>query len=196
MAVIANEGNNKSFAGTPMKRVISVVFIALGAVAPAMAADAPLIVDEQAIEMASPGDWTGFYAGVGATGIAFNDSNETIGSLDGIVGFNWQAHDSFVVGAEAWLSGWRSNLDFSGISGGSEIRAGFLVTPALLAYASLGGMHFFQDGGATYAQLGLGAEYAVSDDISIDLEFKHWQEVSGAGVYRANSVSASVLWHF
>lgn len=161
-----------------------------------MAADAPLIIDDQAIEMASPGEWTGFYAGLGATGVVFNDTDEMMGSLDAVVGFNWQANDRFVVGAEAWLSGWASNYDVEGLNGGTEIRAGFLVTPALLAYASLGGLQFLKENGATYAQIGLGVEYAVTDDISVDLELKHWQEVSGAGVYQANSLSASVLWHF
>lgn len=179
-----------------MKKLVSVIFIALGATAPAMAADAPLIVDEQAINMASPGEWTGFYAGLGATGIAFVEPDGSIGALDGIVGFNWQANDSVVVGAEAWLSGWRSDMGETGVSGGTEIRAGFLMTPQLLAYASLGGMHFFKEDGATYAQIGLGAEFMVAEDMSIDLELKHWQEVSGLGEYSANSLSASVLWHF
>lgn len=180
-----------------MKRLISVVCIALCGVVPAAAADAPLIVDEQAMEMASPGEWTGFYAGLGATGIAFVEPPEaSMWAIDGIVGFNWQANDVIVVGAEAWLSGWRADDGETGVSGGTEIRAGFLVTPQLLAYASLGGMHFFKDDGATYAQFGIGAEYMVTEDISVDLEYKHWQEVSGAGIYSANALSASVLWHF
>ena len=146
--------------------------------------------------MASPGEWTGFYAGFGATGIAFVEPEASMAALDAIAGFNSQASDSIVVGAEAWLSGWRSNIDDTGLSVGAEIRAGFLVTPQLLAYASLGAMHFLKEDGATYAQFGLGAEYMVTEDISVDLEYKHWQEVSGAGVYSANALSASVLWHF
>lgn len=175
-----------------MKTTLTVTVLAIGMIASgAMAADAPLIVDESAFEMASP--WTGFYAGVGATGGRIED--ETFGYLDGIAGFNWQS-DAFVLGAEAWLSGWRSSIAGPGLSGGAEIRAGYLVTPEVLTYVSAGVMHFLRANGATYAQLGAGVEFMVADDMSVDLEYKHWQEISGGGIFRGDSVSASVLWHF
>lgn len=159
------------------------------------AADVPLIIDDRALEMASPSYWDGFYAGIGAAAAYNIDFAETFGFLDAIVGVNVQA-DSFVFGAEAWLSGWRSNLAGPGVTGGAEVRAGYLVTPEVLAYLSLGAVQFLQAGGGTYAQLGAGVEFGVTESMSLDFEYKYWKEISGAAVYQTHSVSTSALWHF
>jgi len=159
----------------------------------AQAADAPLIIEDETIAMASPTVWDGFYAGVGLTGSHYAPIAEVTGFLDGIVGYN-VSHDSFVFGAEAWLSGWQSNQFGPGLAGGVQGRGGFLVTPGALAYGSLGVMGYLQANGAVYAQLGLGVEFAVADGMTMDIEYKHWREIGGPK--SQNSVSASVLWHF
>lgn len=158
-----------------------------------LAADAPLYIDESTLDMAGPSQWEGFYAGVGITGAHNVNFAEDFGFLDVIGGFNVQA-DAFVFGAEAWLSGWRSTLAGPAFSGGVEGRAGYLVTPGALAYLSLGAMNFFVANGNTYAQLGAGMEFALTESMSTDIEYKYWQQLGGSNV--THSLSASVLWHF
>ena len=81
-------------------------------------------------------------------------------------------------GAEAYLSGWVSNLAGPGTSVGGEVRAGFLAKPEVLVYVSGGGMHFIT-GGATYGQVGVGVEFAAAEKMTIDIEYKFWQEMGG-----------------
>lgn len=177
-----------------MKKIVAgMAFAAALMGSTAFAADL-VVVDEQTMDFASDTSWSGFYAGVGITGAYNVDFAETFGFGDVIVGANVQA-DSFVFGAEAYLSGWRSNLAGPGWSGGAEVRAGYLVAPEVLVYVSGGAMHFIT-GGATYGQLGVGAEFMVAEDLSLDLEYKYWRELGGAGVFQTHSVSASLLWHF
>lgn len=139
-------------------------------------------------------DWDGFYAGLGLSGAYNVNLGERFGFVDGIVGVNAQLEGDFVVGAEVALSGWISDAPAGpGLSASGEVRGGFLVTPDVLLYGSAGAMHFIS-GGATYLQVGAGAEFAVADNMSLDLQYKYWVEMPG--VYRDHSLSASLLWHF
>ena len=175
-----------------MKTTLSIGAVIFGSwTAGAMAADLTLPPDDQMMGMASD-TWNGIYAGAGLTAAYNVDFGETFGFADGIVGFNHQVGD-FVFGAEAYLSGWQSNLAGPGISAGIEGRGGYLVTPDVLVFASGGAMHFIT-GGATYGQLGLGAEFAVAEHLSVDFEYKYWHQIGGT--YQTHSLSTSLLWHF
>jgi opacity protein-like surface antigen len=161
-------------------------------VAHATAADLDYpIVDEPA--PAASDAWNGLYAGVGLTGAYNIDFAETFGFIDGIVGGNLRA-DSWVVGAEASVSGWKSTISGPGLAIGGELRGGYLVSPDALAYLSGGVTHFVKTGGATYGQIGAGVEFVVAQNTSLDLEYKYWHEIGGP--YQTHSLSASVLWHF
>jgi opacity protein-like surface antigen len=165
------------------------IVLALGATG-AIAADAPdLIVDDEAIEMA--GDWTGAYVGVGVQGVRYLPGPQY--EVDGLVhfGFNFQA-DMFLFGAEAYLGGWLSDIGLSGWIAGGEARVGVLATPEVLVYGALGG-HVY-DLGAQYWDAGGGVEFMVSENMTVDLEYKHSFPVNTA--FNADSVSLSVNWLF
>lgn len=139
-------------------------------------------------------DWDGFYAGVGLGGarIANGGGTDTMAQLDAIVGVN-VTNDDFLFGAELWLGAYRDQgTGTYGGNGGVEARAGYLINQDVLIYAGLGRLHY--DTGTQFTTLGIGAEFAVSDEISIDLEYKYlgWSNTGDTG----HSLSASALWHF
>ncbi|TDQ63695.1 outer membrane immunogenic protein [Maritalea mobilis] len=139
-------------------------------------------------------DWDGFYAGVGlgGTSIAVDSGTDNLAQLDAIVGVNI-THDSFLFGAELFLGASRDIASGTyGGHGGIEARAGYLIDQDILIYAGLGRIHY--ESGAQYTTVGVGTEFAVSDDISIDLEYKYlgWSDTG----YTGHNFSASALWHF
>lgn len=157
----------------------------------AMAAD--LMMEPPAMEdMATGGDWDGFYAGVGITGTTSSTITENILSLDGIVGVNAQS-DMFVLGAEGYIQGKWSDLTgwYAGLGG--EIRGGVALGDAALLYGALGGE--IESGGATYLTGGGGIEFMIADATSLDLEYKHYWGVGGS-TWQGDSIGASVLFHF
>ncbi|MCF4098055.1 hypothetical protein [Maritalea mediterranea] len=135
-------------------------------------------------------DWEGFYAGVGIGGANIN--GDTMAQLDAIVGVN-VTQDDFLIGAEIWLGGYRDQGSGAmGGSGGIEARAGYLFTQDVLAYAGIG-RHFY-DTGDQYTSIGLGTEFVVSDQVTLDFEYKYlgWSDTGNTG----HSFGASALWHF
>jgi len=176
-----------------MKTILAAAIMAVGTFlsGAALAADLPVIVDDQTMAEATS-VWNGIYVGVGTT-VAYNvDFAETFGFGDAVVGANMQK-DAFVFGAEAYLSGWRSTLAGPGLSAGAEVRGGYLVTPDVLLYLSGGAMHFIS-GGNTYGQIGVGTEFKLADNLSLDVEYKYWHQLGG--IYQTHSLSTSLLWHF
>jgi opacity protein-like surface antigen len=172
-----------------MKSLVAAVAVVLGLASGALAADPPLVVEETP---AGGTVWDGFYAGVGITGAYNVDFAETFGFVDGVVGFNVQA-DTFVFGGEVVLSGWQSNLAGPGLSTNGEIRGGVLVTDDVLLYGSVGALYYIT-GGNVYGQLGVGVEFAVADNTTLDVQYKYWRQLGGA--FQTHSISTSLLWHF
>jgi outer membrane immunogenic protein len=158
-------------------------------------ADGPTEYPPLPTEYAQTGfDWDGFYAGVGLGGamVSNGGGTDTLAQLDAIVGVNL-TQDSFLVGAEIWLGANRDQSSGTyGGHGGIEARAGYLVDPNVLIYAGLGRLHY--ESGDQYTTIGLGTEFVVSDEISIDLEYKYlgWSNTGETG----HNLSASALWHF
>ncbi|AVX05010.1 hypothetical protein MXMO3_02498 [Maritalea myrionectae] len=139
-------------------------------------------------------DWDGFYAGVGLGGasIAVDSGTDTMAHLDAIVGVN-ATYDDFLFGAEIFLGASRDmSSGIYGGHGGVEARAGYLIDQDVLIYAGIGRLHY--ESGAQYTTVGLGTEFAISDDVSIDLEYKYlgWSDTG----YTGHSFGASALWHF
>lgn len=153
----------------------------------AHAADLP----DAAMAYASPTfDWDGFYAGVGLAGSAYN-TGVTIGQVEGVAGVNFTS-GQLLFGAEIY-AGWAVNNGGAG-SGlvGGEVRAGYLVDPAVLLYIS-GGGQFFTNGAVGLGTVGAGVEFAVTDDVTLDFEYKFlWNNAALNG----HQIGASVLWHF
>lgn len=170
--------------------LIAASAVALGAAPSAQAADL-IIVDEVAIAAATS-SWDGLYIGAGVSFLTSSSISENIWALDGIVGFNATFDSSWLLGAEAYASA--RNSDFDGWYGafGAEGRAGFLLNDMALIYAAVGAET--TSGGASYWTVGGGVEFLVSEDLSIDLEYKHYEPISGS--WTGDAIGVSLNWHF
>jgi outer membrane immunogenic protein len=136
-------------------------------------------------------DWDGFYMGLGLTGIAFNPGGSTMGAIDIIAGVNVTT-GNVLFGGEGWVGGYADSLGFTGVEAGIAGRLGYLVAPEVLIYLSAGGQFF--DAGAQYGTVGGGVEFAVSDNVSIDVEYKYWGWSNNG--FTGNSIGASANWGF
>jgi opacity protein-like surface antigen len=154
------------------------------------AADAPEVYVDPVVSMAS--DWDGFYLGAGviAETAAAPTPAENVVGLQGIAGFN-ATFDSFLIGGEAYVMPWWSNVAGGGISVGALARIGVLVTEDVLVYGAVGGE--VTNGGGTFGTLGGGVEFMVTEDVSLDLEYKHY---FGSNGDRYHHVGVSANWHF
>jgi len=165
----------------------------LASASAASAADPIMIVDEPAMAMAMGSSWDGPYVGVGGAFLSSTTIVETIGSVFGVIGANAVVGDNFLLGAEAYLSG-----NFSSLGGaayyalGAAGRAGVIVSDPVLLYGALGAEYV--DGGNTYATVGGGAEFSVTADLSLDVEYKYYIGLNNA--WQGHSISASANWHF
>ncbi len=133
-------------------------------------------------------DWDGFYTGIGLTGLAISTGTNA-GMADIIAGVNVTSGD-VLFGVEAWVGGWSSSLPSSGWGGGVEGRVGYLIAPEALIYLSGGG--YATSTGGSAGTVGLGAEFAATDALSVDLEYKYWMASGATG----NSIGASLNWGY
>lgn len=156
----------------------------------ALAAD-PVITPDPVISYASPTfNWDGFYAGVGVTGATYS-TNVNVGTIELYAGAN-ATSGSMLFGVEGSV-GWArnsANVDSFVVTG--EGRLGYLVSSDALIYAALGVEHY-TNGSTTLGAVGGGVEFAVTQDMTIDLEYKYLWD--GAGL-TGHKVGASALWHF
>ncbi|NOZ31566.1 MAG: hypothetical protein GXP01_00515 [Alphaproteobacteria bacterium] len=151
------------------------------------------ILGDQPEAYSSDFDWNGVYVGIGASVGSFVPGPVDAGFVDVIIGANVTNGD-FLIGGEVWVGGVVPITGFFGATSqlGGEVRAGVLVSDGALIYAGLGGVIF--DGGGQYATVGLGAEFVVSDNMTLDLEYKYWQGLNSA--FTASSLGASLNWYF
>jgi len=166
---------------------------------PAYAADA--VMEEPpapAAPMEEPpvATWTGAYAGL-TGGYAFSGrtENETIGNtintdgflLGGFVGYNYQV-GNIVAGAEADLGySWEDGSNVgqtsdSGVEGSLRARLGYVVSPAVLLYATAGGAAKdleVSNGSASENNTmvgwtaGAGADVMVTDNVFGRIEYRY-----------------------
>lgn len=125
---------------------------------------------------AVPFDWNGFYAGLYGVGRTSPVQGDQLG-----VGVNAGvnlAFDFYLVGAEVaveGLTGDSSNTSYADVLA----RGGLLVTDDVLVYAAAG---YGVDTGApaeTDILLGAGAEFAVTDNVSLRAQYLHGFPVIG-----------------
>ncbi len=176
-----------------MKKLYLSAFAAALLTGPALAHTPPPPPPAPTIEVAptysSPAfDWDGFYMGLGITGLALN-SGTNVGFADLIAGVNMTS-GNLLFGLEGWIGGWSSTAPSTGWGGGAEARLGYLVSPEALLYMSGGG--YVVSTGGQIATVGAGAEFALTRDMSLDLEYKYWWSVPTTG----NSIGASLNWGF
>jgi opacity protein-like surface antigen len=138
-------------------------------------------------------DWTGGYAGIGGSYIRINPASANAVQLDGILGANLQT-GMFLVGLEGKL-GYSYNLTttFQQWEASVRGRAGVAVGDSALVYGSLG-YALYQGSGNTYYQAGLGVEFMLSDNMSLDVAYTHSMGANNANTLDA--LSTSLLWHF
>jgi outer membrane immunogenic protein len=136
-------------------------------------------------------DWSGFYAGLYGVGQSSPAGGTQYGlGLD--VGANI-TFDFYLVGAE---------VSFKGLTGGAGgtsyadvlARGGLMVTDEVLLYAAGG---YGIDTGAPVESdllLGAGAEFAMTDNVSLRAQYLHGFPVSGGN--DKNQVSLGANFHF
>lgn len=166
--------------------VASVAILTTGA----LAADPIITVEPAYIEPIAGFDWDGFYMGVGISGSTYTPALTAV-SADIIAGFNVTS-GSMLFGAEGWFGAHSDSSPATNWGGGLEARVGALITPDALLYVSGGGQ--FYDAGGQYGFIGAGAEFAVTDSLTFDLEYKYlgWSNT----LYTGHSLGLSALWHF
>ncbi len=174
---------------TKLATSLAVLLGAMAATSGAMAADL-ILIEEAAIESATS-NWDGFYAGAGVTFQSSTTTTETIFSVQGLVGAN-ATFDSFLLGAEGYLTYSWSSTGSDFWAAGGTVRGGVLATDDLLIYAALGGE--VTEGGSTFATVGGGAEFMVTEDLSLDLEYKYYIGLNNS--WEGHHVGVSANWHF
>lgn len=165
-------------------KTLSVVALGFAAAAlmsaPSMAAD--LIMDTPMVVPSSSVNWDGFYAGIQA-----GYDLDGYAPVQGVIGANMTASESFLVGVEFAMGPY---FDVGGGGGGGYEgylvgRAGVLAGPALLY--GMAGVNDV-DGGFGWI-VGVGAEFSVADNVSARLQVAQYDTSFTA-------VTAGVFWHF
>ena len=145
------------------------VMIATGA----MAADVPplVVAAPPPPPIAAPAfDWGGLYVG------AHGGGSQGVGEFGGQVGYN-VVNGNFLFGAEASIGVWWDE-EFSPVHVALTARGGFLVGDNLLVYGEAGFWRYLAFANdCPCAIFGLGAEYAISNSLSIFAEAKTLTEV-------------------
>ena len=161
----------------------------------AMAAD--LYVPETAapIVEATGTSFEGFYAGAQLGGYFQEDASQVL--IGGVIGYNF-ATDPIFAGVEL-----QGNYYFEGdFNAAGEVLAlgklGFLASDAFAIYAAGGVGYVWEDGGDDYSEfaLGVGAEYKVTDDMSVRADLLGIGYDDGGDTFDAARATVGVLWHF
>jgi opacity protein-like surface antigen len=168
--------------------------IAIGALAStflvstAMAADLMAPPPPEAAMMSSA-DWTGGYIGLGVAGRNFGSFNE--GEVN-IAAGGWLQAEQFLVGIDGSLGYFRDTFGGSGWVANLEGRAGIAVGDSVAVYGGLGVAHY--QAGNNYVTYGLGVEFKLADNWSLDVEARHW--VQNGGPLVGNELKGTVKYHF
>ena len=162
---------------------------------------------------AKSADWTGFYAGVMGGFSSVNNSecsDCTVGATNiaKVVGYNWDS-GSTVFGIEEWVvssvvSEWSEDpANYTKLTWQKLARFGWEIGDSALLYAAAGGglqMFWFEggyEGAALFGAVAGGAEFLVSDQISLrgHVQLSYAPDVEGVA-YTATSIAAGVIFHF
>jgi outer membrane immunogenic protein len=177
---------------------------ALATAALALTGSATLAADLYIPETAAPiieatgSSFEGFYAGVQLGGVFYdNDVQDTSVLVGGVVGYNFTA-DPLLVGIEL-----QGNYYFENdtVEASGDILAlaklGFVVTENVALYAT-GGVGYVWTDTTDFAQyaLGVGAEFKVTDDMSIRGDILALNYDNGSDDFDSARATVGVLWKF
>lgn len=144
-------------------------------------------------------DWNGFYAGVRVGG----ENAVTPADTDWLVGVELgvnAAYDMFVLGAEVAVDAvFEQPTTYA--YGEITARAGVLVAPEVLLYGTVG---YGTDFGSTVATssgnhwlAGVGAEFAVTDSVTLDARYVYgWEQSGAAGTSDIHKFTVGANFHF
>lgn len=148
--------------------------------------------------VASAFDWNGFYAGVRVGAQNSVAPSVTDWLLGGEIGVN-AAYDMFVMGAELAVDAVFATPDTYAY-GEITARAGVLVAPEVLVYGTVG---YGTDFGSTAAGAsgshilaGLGAEFAVTDSVSLDARYVYGWAQNAAPNTDIHKFTIGANFHF
>jgi len=167
----------------------------------AMAAD--LYVPETAapIVEATGTSFEGFYAGVQLGGVSYNNDIDTDASLllGGVVGYNFAA-DPLLLGVELQGNYYFENDEVDAYGDILALgKIGFVPVENFAIYAT-GGVGYVWTDNTDFAQyaLGVGAEFKVTDDMSIraDLLGLNYDNGNDDEMFDSARATVGVLWHF
>lgn len=146
---------------------------------------ADLIISEPAVIDNSVGfDWEGPYAGLFVSG----QTTPAVFGLGANLGVNVLLDNSLLAGFEGEVA-WLSNSTWQGDVSG---RLGFIADAALI-YAHIGVGANSSTG--AYVPVGVGAEFAVADNLSIKAEYAYqWDWDNGAQSAHVGKIGFN--WHF
>lgn len=146
---------------------------------------ADLIISEPAMIDNSVGfDWEGPYAGLFVSG----QTTPAVFGIGANLGVNVLLDDSLLAGFEGEVA-WLSNSTWQGDVSG---RLGFIADAALI-YAHIGVGANSTTG--AYVPVGVGAEFAVADNLSIKAEYAYqWDWDNGAQSAHVGKIGFN--WHF
>jgi outer membrane immunogenic protein len=145
---------------------------------------ADLIVAEPMIDNTVGFDWEGPYAGLFVSG----QTTPAVFGIGANLGVNVLIDDSLLAGFEGEIA-WLSNSTWQGDVSG---RLGFVADAALI-YAHLG-IGANSSTGA-YVPVGVGAEFAVADNLSIKAEYAYQWDLS-TSAESAHVGKIGFNWHF
>ena len=136
--------------------------VAAAALSSATLAADLVIVDEPVIDNSYGFDWEGPYAGLWIGGL----TNPNVFALGADLGVNVLLDSSILAGVEGNAS-WESNSTWSLQAHG---RIGFVADQALIyGLAGVG----WNSGTGGYIPLGVGAEFAVADNVTLKAEYNY-----------------------
>lgn len=143
--------------------------------------------------VASAFDWNGFYAGarVGAENKVDFDTDWTLGAEIGVNA----AFDMFVLGGELAIDYVFADPAYAYAE--ATLRAGVLLAPEALLYGTVGyGSELSDDGPGKHILAGLGAEFAVTDSVSIDGRYVYGWEQSDQKREDIHKFTLGANFHF
>jgi len=180
--------------------------LALAAAVLAVTGSAAMAADLYVPEMAAPiveatgSSFEGFYAGVQLGGVSYDNDSDASILLGGVVGYNFAA-DPLLLGIE--LQG-NYFFDNDNVDAYGDMLAlgkiGFVPVENFAIYAT-GGVGYVWTDGDDFAQyaLGVGAEFKVTDDMSIRADVLGLNYDNGDNnddMFDSARATVGVLWHF
>jgi len=180
--------------------------LALAAAVLAVTGSAAMAADLYVPEMAAPiveatgSSFEGFYAGVQLGGVSYNNDSDTSLLLGGVVGYNFAA-DPLLLGIELQGNYYFENDNVDAYGDILALgKVGFVAGSNFALYAT-GGVGYVwtdTDDFAEYA-LGVGAEFKVTDDMSIRadvLGINYDDGIDNDDMFDSARATVGVLWNF